>query len=170
MGFDNRGLGNMWSGSDEIWGDKSGQEAPTAEQLRTYIETEMAQADEVVNRQKTADDFVGQHPEYIDGGPTGLANGKLMNFELQQRGYWPNPSLEQFEDVYSELSQAGMLKLNQSVITAERAKALDERAAQIKANRFNEDAAYSMTADQLRAKARGQEYVNDPLCPADSRV
>ncbi|MGA9305632.1 MAG: hypothetical protein WBW31_09550 [Candidatus Sulfotelmatobacter sp.] len=165
--FDNRHLGIIKSGTDEM---SEITAAPSPAELRAFIDKEMKNADEVVNRQKAGDDFVIAHPEYIDGGPTGQHNARLMRHELQATGRWPNPSLEDYEAVYHSLSQDGLLKLNQSKIDAQRAADLDARAAEIKANRFDETKAYSMTADQLRAKARGHEFENDPLCPSASRV
>ncbi len=127
------------------------EDEPTAADLRTFIDNELRTADEVQNRQKAANDFVILHPEFCDTP----GNAKLMKHELEVRGRYPNPSLSDMEEAYVSLSEAGLLKLDQKKIDAQRAQELDKRAAEIKANQFNEEDAYNLPMEELERRARG---------------
>ena len=124
---------------------------PTTEQLRNYIENETRTSNEVVNKQKIANEFVTLHPEFVDCE----ANGRLMRHEMEVRGHFSNPTLNDFEEAYVSLSGAGLLKLDQKKINAQRAQELDKRAGEIKASQFDEEAAYTMPLEELEARGRG---------------
>jgi hypothetical protein len=138
--------GSLRSGGVYDRGDE-----PSTADIRTFIENETLTANEVVNRKKAADDFVVLHPEFVDCE----SNGRLMRHEMEVRGCWPSPSPQDFEQAYVSLSEAGLLKLNQAKINAQRAQELDKRAAEIKAGQFNEGAAYEMSMEELEAHCRG---------------
>jgi hypothetical protein len=128
---------------------------PSAADLRSFIEAELRTSDEVQNRQNASNDFILGHPEFIDSGAFGTTNAKLMTHELQVRGHWPNPTALDFEEAYVSLSEAGLLRLDEKKIDAQRAQELDQRAAEIKAAQFDEADAYTMSMEELERRGRG---------------
>lgn len=149
------GQAGWFDGSLKSGGVYDRENEPSTADLRAFIENETRTSNEVVNRQKNANDFVVLHPEFIDAGAIGEANGRLMRHELEVKGRWPNPSLADMEEAYVSLSEAGLLRLDQKKINAQRAQELDKRAAEIKAGQFDEEAAYSMSMEELEARGRG---------------
>jgi len=140
--------GTTLSGIDEM---NQINAQPSPEQLRDYIINEMQTADEVVSRQTNGNLFVKNHPEFKDT----QANGHLMTHELKVRGYWPNPSYANFEEVYFSLAQDNLLALHQDKIDAQRAQELDEQAAKIRAEAFDEETAYALPLNEVARRAGG---------------
>lgn len=141
------------SGADEIGLNKSETGQPTTEQLRAFIDNEIATADENVNRKKAADEFVAvyKHYGYIDD----KANGALLRHELQARGHWHNPTVENFEHAFASLNESGLLRLDQKKLQAEQARLLDQRAAEIRENTFSLEKAEAMSTDELYQHGMG---------------
>jgi hypothetical protein len=141
------------SGADEIGLNAKEAGKPTTEQLRAFIDNEIATADENVNRKKAADEFVKVYKEfgYIDS----KANGALIRHELQARGHWHNPTITNFEEAFVALNESGLLALDQKKIQAEQARLLDARAAEIRENTFSLEKAEAMSTEELYQRGMG---------------
>jgi hypothetical protein len=140
--------GTTISGAEEISTNQ-----PTAQQLREFINNEIATADENVNRQKVADEFVAVYKEY--GYVDDKANGALIRHELQARGNWHNPTITNFEEAFASLNESGVLRLDQKKLQAEQARLLDVRAAEIRESAFSLEKAEAMSTDELYRRGMG---------------
>jgi len=141
------------SGADEIGLNGSETVQPTAEQLRAFINNEIATSDANVNRTKTANEFVKVYKEY--GYVDDQYNGALMRHELQSRGHWDSPSITNFEESFHALNKSGLLHIDAKKIQAEQARLLDARAAEIRENTFSLEKAEAMSTDELYQRGMG---------------
>jgi len=142
------------SGADEIGLNKktiTGQ--PTTEQLRAFIDNEIATSDENVNRKKVADEFVAvyKHYGYIDNE----ANAAQIRNWLQEHNHWHNPTITNFEEAFVARNQSGLIQLDQKKIQAEQARLLDERAAEIRESTFSLEKAEAMSTEELYQRGMG---------------
>jgi hypothetical protein len=156
--FNNKGVTPMpfdpgFSGSTKSGVEEISAPAPTAAQLREFINNEIATADATVNLKKAADEFVRVYKEY--GFVDSKENGALIRHELQARGNWPNATITNFEEAFHSLNSSGLLQLDQKKIQANQARLLDARAAEIRESAFDEEKAYAMPMEDLVKRARG---------------
>lgn len=149
MGFDNRGIGNVWSGTDEMNQIRS---KPSPATVREFVEKEIATADGKIAIDRAASDFIALYGPrgYIDND----ANGKQINNALILLGK-SRPTAADFEDVFMRLVANGMLELDQSKLDAIQKEEEAIRVAQYLDNQFNEETAYNMPMEELERKARG---------------
>jgi hypothetical protein len=141
--------GTVRSGTEEMEQIAS---KPSPEDLRTFINNEMQNADDVVARKRAADDFVAMYKPR--GYKDTTANGKQVQNALLLLGK-TKPTIADFEDIYARLVANGMLDLDQSKLTALQKQ---EEAARIKQhldNQFSEEAAYVMPLNEVYKRGMG---------------
>lgn len=141
--------GSVMSGTDEM---NQIHKQPSPEDLRTFINNEIENADAAVARKKAADDFVAMYKPR--GYKDTTANAKQVNSALSLLGK-NNPTIADFEDIYTRLVANGMLDLDQSKLTALQKQEEQTRIAQYLENQFDEEKAYGLPMAELEKRARG---------------
>jgi len=131
---------------------------PAAE-VRRVVERAMTSVDELQRvdeyHEKTEKTFRQLYPSYLNNEH----NAKAMKYHWQNVLGTEVPTLEQMEESFFALRDAGMLQLNQAAVAKEDAARIQQRAEEIKAARkdaeFDEAEAYSMPMAELERRIRG---------------